>query len=246
MPGQIASTLARPRLMMMVGGLAVAMLVAGGCTTKKYVRQQTAPLMDHVNQLDAETAKNTNAIRQQQQQTQQGLAQVNTATQNAMQQAQQAQQQAQQVSSKLDQTSGQIQSLDKTVANLEDYHQTGEATVHFGFDKSSLTPDAKQKLDQVISQLQQDNHGILEVQGYTDTTGPAAYNEKLSQRRADSVVRYLEANNIAPHRIYLIGLGEAQPAEPNTTLAGRKANRRVDLKILTNGLGSNGGSGSGQ
>ncbi|MGH9475912.1 MAG: OmpA family protein [Terriglobales bacterium] len=236
------STLTRPRLLM-VGGLAVALLVAGGCTTKKYVRQQTAPLMDHVNQLDAETAKNTNAIQQQREQSQQGLAQVNQATQSAMEQAQKAQQQAQQVGSQLDQTSGQIQSLDKTVANLDDYHQTGQATVHFAFDKATLTPDAKQKLDQVITQLQQDTHGILEVQGYTDTTGPAAYNEKLSERRADSVVRYLEASNIAPHRIYLIGLGESQPAAPNTTLAGRKENRRVDLKILTDGLGSSGDSG---
>ncbi|TAN22443.1 MAG: OmpA family protein [Acidobacteria bacterium] len=226
-----------PRLFM-VGGLAVAMFVAAGCTTKKYVRQQTAPLMDHVNQLDAQTAKNTNAIRDTKQQTDAGIAQVNQSTENAVNQAQQAQQQAQQVSSKLDQTSGQIQSLDKTVANLEDYHQTGQATVHFAFNKSNLTPDAKQELDQVITQLHQDTHGILEVQGYTDTSGPAAYNLQLSQRRANSVVRYLEANNIAPHRIYLIGLGENQPAESNKTLAGRKFNRRVDLKILTNGLAS--------
>ncbi|MGH9412970.1 MAG: OmpA family protein [Terriglobales bacterium] len=220
--------------------MAVAMFVAAGCTTKKYVRQQTAPLMNHVNQLDAETAKNTNAIRQTKQQTDQGIAQVRQSTEKAVDQAQQAQQQAQQVGSKLDQTSGQIQSLDKTVANLDDYHQTGQTMVHFGFNKANLTKQATQKLDQVVAQLQQDSHGILEVQGYTDTSGPATYNLKLSERRANAVVRYLEANNVAPHRIYLIGLGENQPAESNKTLSGRKFNRRVDLTILSNGLASSG------
>jgi len=234
----------QPRLLM-IGSLAAAMLVAGGCTTKKYVRQQTAPLMEHVNQLDAETAKNTNAIRDTDQRTQQGLAAVNASTEKALASARQAQDQAGQVNSKLADTSNQIQALDKTVANLEDYKQTSQSTVHFGFDKAVLTPEAKSELDKVVAELQQDNHGILEVQGYTDTTGPAAYNDKLSQRRADAVVRYLEANNIAPHRIFLIGLGESQPVAPNTTLSGRKENRRVDLKVLTNGLGQ-GNSSSGQ
>ncbi|MGH9486535.1 MAG: OmpA family protein [Terriglobales bacterium] len=238
MPMTTSHILVRPR-MLMVGSLAAVLFVAGGCTTKKYVRQQTQPLMDHVNQLDQETAQNTNAIRQAKQQTQQGLAQVNASTQQAVQQAQQTQQQAQQVSSKLDQTSNQIQALDKTVANLEDYHQVGEATVHFALNKSSLTTQSKQELDQVVSQMQQNKGGILEVQGYTDTTGPKAFNLKLSQRRAYSVVRYLEANNVAPHRIYLIGLGENQPAAPNTTLAGRRENRRVDLKILSTSQSAN-------
>ncbi|MGH9468126.1 MAG: OmpA family protein [Terriglobales bacterium] len=226
--------------LLMAGALAAAMLVAGGCTTKKYVRQQTAPLMNHVNQLDAETAKNTNAIRDARQQTQQGLAQVNAATEKASNQAQQAQQQAQQVGSQLNQTSNQIQSLDHTIANLEDYHQTGQSTVHFALNKAMLTPAAKQTLDQVISQLQQDSHGILEVKGYTDTSGPRSFNIKLSQRRADSVVRYLESNNVAAHKIYLIGLGENQPAESNQTRTGRKFNRRVELTILSSGSATGG------
>lgn len=226
-----------------LGTLAAALLVAGGCTTKNYVRQQTTPLMNHVNQLDAETARNTNQIKNVQQSTQEGLDQVNASTQQALQKAQQVQTQAQQVQSQLGETSGKIQALDNTVANLDDYKQVAQSTVHFAFDKATLTPEDKQTLDQVVSQLQQDQHGILEVQGYTDSTGPATYNDKLSQRRADSVVRYLESNNIAPHRIYLIGLGENQPVAPNTTRAGRKQNRRVDLTVLTNGLGSGNSNG---
>ncbi len=224
--------------LLLMGALAAALLVAGGCTTKNYVRQQTTPLIDHVNQLNAETAKNTNDIRRVDRSTQQGLQQVNASSQQALAKAQQVQAQAQQVGQQLQQTSGQITALDASMANLDDYKQTSEATVHFAFDKAVLTPEAQQTLDGVAAQLQQNAHGILEVQGYTDSTGPRAYNDRLSQRRADAVVRYLEAKAIAPHRIFLIGLGENQAVEPNTTLAGRKANRRVDLRILTNGLGS--------
>lgn len=234
--------MSQARLLLM-GGLAASLLVAGGCTTKKYVRQQTAPLIDHVNQLDAETAKNTNDIKAVDQRTQQGLEAVNASSQQALSHAQQVQAQAQQVGEQLGQTSGKIQALDATMANLDDYKQTSAATVHFGFDKADLTPEAQQTLDGVVAQLQQNAHGILEVQGYTDSTGPAGYNDKLSQRRADSVVRYLEAKSIAPHRIFLIGLGENQAVAPNTTRAGRKQNRRVDLKVLVNGLGANSQSG---
>lgn len=237
MPNLNCPTPNTPQTLLM-GALAAALLVAGGCTTKNYVRQQTTPLIDHVNQLNVETAKNTNDIKAVDQRTQQGLQQVNASSQQALQKAQQVQAQAQQVGQQLQQTSGQISALDATMANLDDYKQTSQATVHFGFDKAVLTPEAQQTLDGVAAQLQQNAHGILEVQGYTDSTGPRAYNDKLSQRRADSVVRYLEAKNIAPHRIFLIGLGENQAAAPNTTLAGRKANRRVDLKVLTNGLGA--------
>ncbi len=237
----LATRFSSPRYFALAA-FAVTALMAGGCTTKNYVRQQTTPLMDHVNQLDTETAKNTNAIRDVNQKTQQGIAEVDAQTQKALSQAQQTQGQAQQVSSQLNQTSGQIRALDATMANLDDYKLTSQTTVHFALNKAELTPEAKQILDGVVSQVQNNPHGILEVQGYTDTTGPKAFNDRLSQERANAVVRYLEANDIAPHRIYLIGLGENRPAESNATLKGRQFNRRVDIKLLTDNLGG-GGSG---
>ncbi|MGH9482320.1 MAG: OmpA family protein [Terriglobales bacterium] len=237
-----------PLRLPVLGALAAALLLAGGCTTKNYVRQQTAPLMDHVNQLDQETAKNSSDLRAVDQRTQQGLDQVNASTQQALQKAAQVQTQEQQVGQQLQQTSSQVTALDASVANLDDYKQVGAATVHFAFDKSDLTAEDQTALDGVVQQMQQNSHGIVEVQGYTDSTGPTTYNDRLSQRRADSVVRYLQGKSIAPHRIFLIGLGENQAVAPNTTRQGRQANRRVDLKILSNGMGATGsgtGSGSG-
>lgn len=229
----------RNRMFSVAGMVGLSMLLFSGCTTKKYVREQTAPLMNHVNDLDAQTAKNTNAIRDVDARTQKGLAAANQTSEGAISQAQQAQGAAQQVNQHLDQTSRQIQSLDATVASLDDYKQVSESSVHFGFDKWKLTPEALQQLDQLAAQLSQSPHSILEVEGYTDSTGPATYNYKLSQRRADSVVQYLESKSIPPHRIFLIGLGENQAVASNHTLTGRKENRRVDLRVLVNALGQN-------
>ena len=78
----------------------------------------------------------------------------------------------------------------------------------------------------------------IEVEGFTDSTGPKQYNLELSQRRADSVVRYLTENDHVPLvRIHVIGLGEDEPAADNQTLDGRKQNRRVQIRIMAPDLG---------
>lgn len=213
----------------------VAVFALSGCTTKNYVKKQTAPLMNHVNDLDALTAKNTNSIKDLESSTKKGIAGVNDASQQAQQKAQAASSDANRVSGQLGQTSQQIQALDQTVANLDNYHLAYQDAVHFAFDKWALTPAGKAILDGVIARLQ-DPHTILEVQGYTDSTGPADYNYKLSEWRADSVVRYLESKGMAPHRIFLIGLGKNQFVAPNSTPAGRSQNRRVELKVMANAL----------
>jgi hypothetical protein len=74
--------------------------------------------------------------------------------------------------------------------------------------------------------------------------GPAQYNYELSQRRADAVVQYLAAKyNIQPHRFYLIGIGKDQYVADNKTPAGRKENRRVQVRLLSNMSGDSAPSG---
>lgn len=219
-----------------VAGL--ALLSLGGCASKNYVRKQTTPLVNQVNNLDQLTAKNTNAIKSLSARTQRGLQEANASSSQAMQTAQAATQKADGVSNRLQQTSGQVQALDHTVANLDNYKQISNAAVHFGFNRWNLTPQAKSTLDGVVSQVQQDPHAILEITGYTDNIGPADYNYKLSRWRADAVVRYLEEHGVAEHRMFLVGLGKNNFVASNHTRAGRAQNRRVDLRVLTNSLGS--------
>ncbi|WP_251360101.1 OmpA family protein [Kangiella sp. TOML190] len=72
----------------------------------------------------------------------------------------------------------------------------------------------------------------LEVAGFTDSTGSDAYNQQLSEKRADSVAGYLRGQQVAPQRLRSVGLGEAYPIASNDTESGRARNRRVELKII--------------
>ena len=74
----------------------------------------------------------------------------------------------------------------------------------------------------------------MELQGHTDSTGPADYNMKLSQRRADSVRDYLIGRGVNADQLVAKGYGMTQPVQPNTTKAGRAANRRVVMYALDN------------
>jgi len=223
------------RLLFTVALAATALAV--GCTTKTYVRKQTTPLINHVNQLDELTAKNANAVRDLDSRTTAGLNSVNNSSAAAMTAAQKAAGDADQVSSRLATTSHQIESMASTLANLDDYQLSSQAVVHFGFDRYQLTSESKHTLDSVVASLGQNKHAILEVAGYTDAVGPAGYNDRLSERRADTVVRYLEEHNLPAYRIFPIGLGKNQFVANNATRDGRKENRRVELRVMTNALG---------
>jgi outer membrane protein OmpA-like peptidoglycan-associated protein len=77
------------------------------------------------------------------------------------------------------------------------------------------------------------NKGIkLEVRGHTDSTGGKAYNQKLSERRADAVVEYMIKQGISPERLKPVGMGQNKPVADNKTAAGRKKNRRTEFFVL--------------
>src|ERR1019366_7145352 len=125
--------------------------------------------------------------------------------------------------------------LDSVVKGLDDYKPVANVSATFGFDKAVLTRDDQAQLDAFAAQLGTQKSYILEVTGGTDSVGPAQYNYELSQRRADAVVQYLAAKyNIQPHRFYLIGIGKDQYVADNKTPAGRKENRRVQVRLLSN------------
>ncbi len=128
-------------------------------------------------------------------------------------------------------------SLAGTVENLDNYKPVNDTTVLFGFDKAELTRKDKQTLDDFAQQMQSQKHYIIQVEGYTDSTGPADYNYQLSQRRADAVIQYLaQKYDVPAFKIFLIGLGKDNPVGQNTSAAGRAKNRRVDVRLMTNSL----------
>ena len=104
--------------------------------------------------------------------------------------------------------------------------------VNFEFDKARLTPNAKTILDQVADELTSRPDIHVEIGGHTDSRGSDAYNQRLSEERAKSVVAYLAERGIAAERMSEHGYGESQPVADNETDEGRELNRRVELKIV--------------
>jgi OmpA-OmpF porin, OOP family len=213
----------------------LVLLLANGCSTKKYVKSQTAPLIQKTNELDDQTATNNRNLQDLQDKTQQGISKAQQSADAATQSAQGAGHAATQAQQNAQEAVNRADSLSSVVANLDNYKQVGAASVNFGFDKSTLTRDGKAQLDQMGSQLASTKSYILEVTGGTDSVGSAEYNYDLSQRRAEAVVQYLASKyNVPAHKFYLIGIGKDQEVASNKTAAGRAKNRRVEVQVLSN------------
>lgn len=100
----------------------------------------------------------------------------------------------------------------------------------FGFDKSAITEEMVPVLEQAKMILAEDPDTDFVVSGHTDATGPEAYNQGLSERRAASVKNWLVSNGVSSSRLETIGYGETQSKYDNGTREGRKLNRRVELQ----------------
>ena len=106
--------------------------------------------------------------------------------------------------------------------------------IFFEFDKDDLLPQSFVELDRLYKLLM-DAPGIkIEISGHTDNKGSASYNQKLSERRARSVVNYLVAKGIPIERLTYAGYGMTQPIASNDTDEGRALNRRTEFKIIEN------------
>jgi outer membrane protein OmpA-like peptidoglycan-associated protein len=108
------------------------------------------------------------------------------------------------------------------------------SNILFGFDRSDLSEDAKVNLNNLVTVLNNYPDTDIEVQGHTDSKGTEAYNQALSERRANSVSGYLIGNGISDSRISIVGYGENFPKYTNDTEDGRALNRRVEFMITAN------------
>ena len=105
--------------------------------------------------------------------------------------------------------------------------------INFDSDKSTLSDGTQSRLTRLANDLKADNQNVyLEIQGHTDSTGSAQYNQQLGLQRAESVRRHLHAQSVALDRMATISYGEDSPAEPNSTADGRALNRRVEIVVL--------------
>ena len=129
-----------------------------------------------------------------------------------------------------------VGATNERISALDDYAPQQSVTVNFRVNSVVLSPQAKASLDQIATQATNAKGYVLEVRGFTDSTGNINLNRRLSQQRADAVVRYLVENHNIPLRriITPFGYGPAQAVADNGTREGRAQNRRVEVSILVN------------
>jgi outer membrane protein OmpA-like peptidoglycan-associated protein len=216
-------------------GALMAAFTAGGCATKKYVKQTIDPVSGKLDQVATQTNQQGQKLDQTAQNQEKDETELSATKERAMtadnkagdalNRADQASQKADAASDKADRFGRDLGDLRSTVANLDDY---------FKFNSDKLNDDSKQQLDQMVAGQGQYKRFFIAVEGFTDSTGSADYNNALSRRRADTVVEYLVAkHNIPIYRIHMVGLGKEKPLDETRGKAARAKNRRVEVTLFS-------------
>jgi peptidoglycan-associated lipoprotein len=207
------------------------------CATKKFVRTSVGEVNEKV---DAQGR----AIEETQQRTRANEGRISEVDQKAGAAAQRAEA-ANSAAAQADQNAAaakavgaeansKYDTMDKANKRLVYEVVLSEDQGNFKFGKTALPDEAKQAIDQMVSQLKQDPKNIfLEIEGHTDNVGSAQTNEKIGLERAEAVKRYLYDQYQVPlHKMNVISYGKEKPVAPNKTRAGRAQNRRVVIKVL--------------
>jgi peptidoglycan-associated lipoprotein len=199
----------------------VLVLGLGACATKSYVRQQ----------VDAATKASDAKLGDVQQQVEGAQTDIGSLKKATDDQGQQIGQ----LSDTAKEALARAEEAGKLAKGkfLFEVQLTDEG-VHFPFDSAKLSPEAQQALDAFAQKLKSTNQNVyIEIQGFTDSSGPAAYNLVLGKERAEAALRYLNMQDGVPlHRMNVISYGEAKPIADNHTREGRAKNRRVTLVVL--------------
>lgn len=201
--------------------VALVLVAAPGCATKKYVGKEVGAVNQKVETLSESVERNQERIRQAEETLQAHdaeIAQVEEKASEAGELASTAQNDAQRA------LRGKLV-YEVTLSNDK---------VSFPFNKAELSGDAQTIVDDLAQKIKADNRGLwLEIEGHTDAAGPDPYNERLGLERAEAVREYLyQSHGIPLHRISVFSFGESQPIADNATREGRARNRRVVIKVL--------------
>jgi peptidoglycan-associated lipoprotein len=213
----------------------VGVMAGSACASKGFVRTQVGDVNTKVNTLGT----SLEATQERTRQNEARIGEVDTKADAATRSAGEARavgDAAVGATKDLDtKLSGRINGMETAARRVVFEVTLSEDQGNFGFGGATMPDGAKAKLDEMIGKLKADpTGGFIEVEGYTDNVGGAAYNERLGLERAETVKRYLHDQHEMPlHKINVISYGEENPVAPNTTRAGRAQNRRVVVRVLS-------------
>lgn len=125
----------------------------------------------------------------------------------------------------------QIDGVNVTRTSEDELKVTVRNEVLFDFNSAGLRSGSRESLREMAGVFEKYPNTRISVQGHTDSVGSATYNERLSERRAGSVERYLEDIGVSRSRVEAIGYGESQPRASNSSSTGRQKNRRVEIHV---------------
>lgn len=217
---------------------AITLAVAPACATKKFVRTEVGMVNDKVTTMGKSLEETQERVRV----AEQRIGEVDTKAGQAGQAAQQANTAAQAAQT----TGNQAMEVGKTaVARAEAIEAASRKLIFetvlsddkakFARGKDELSDEAKAAIDTMVAQLKSQKANIyVEIEGHTDNTGDAAYNQTLGLARAEAVKRYLyEQHQVPLHKMNAISFGEEKPVVDNKTRENRSQNRRVVIKVLS-------------
>lgn len=234
-----------------VVGLGIMLLAASGCATKKHVRTVVQPVETRVGTLEQKNTENEKALED----LEAKAAKIDELAKTADQRAQDAMKAAKDADGEAkvgqkkaeeammaasagkklaEQGISRLDTVEKRILGLDSYSVVADETVYFDLGRDVLSKEAQELLDGLANRMGKHHRFLIEVQGFTDSSGSAATNLALSRRRADAVVRYLTLQHKVPlHRVTLIGLGQEAPSADNKSSKGRKQNRRVEVRVFS-------------
>jgi outer membrane protein OmpA-like peptidoglycan-associated protein len=199
---------------------------------KSYVKRQTDPIRDRVNELDDLTAANGRNIKDTDARAQAGILLASNKADQADQHAVEAGNKATMAQQSAQQAATRIHTVESVVSNIDQYKASNQTEIRFRPGQTVLSKNAKDALDEMATSVQGQHGYIIEVQGFSSGKGQVAIQN--SQKMAESVVRYLVLNHEIPvYRIYLVGMGNA-PVEGAD--AKHISGGRVEISLLKNDL----------
>jgi OmpA-OmpF porin, OOP family len=215
--------------------LALGSLFIAGCATKNFVKQSIDPLDKKIDTVDKSSQSRDTQQVSDINKTNQTVDDDEKKLSATTEIARTADGESKNAIAKANQNTKDIGDLRNVIANIDDYKPMGAPTVvHFAVAKDTLTADEKAKLDQIATQLGSQARYFITVEGFTDQTGTASFNEQLSRNRANSVISYLVGSHDVPvYRIHMVGLGDQKLIDEGKGKKAREASRRVEIMLYT-------------
>lgn len=220
-----------------VSCFAVTLAVAPACATKKFVRTEVGQVNEKVTTLGKsleETQERVRVAETKIGEVDTKAVQAGQAAQTADKNAMVAQQTGTQAMEVGKQAVAKVDAVEASTRKLIFETVLTDDQAKFKSGIAKLSDEAKAALDAMVAQVKSQKSAIwVEIEGHTDSAGPATYNEQLGLARAEAVKRYLyEQHQVPLHKMNAISFGEEKPVQDNKTRDNRSQNRRVVIKVL--------------